>query len=210
METTKSFPVDEVSEIQIKSDLSQVNIVSGSSEDIVVRWTDTKRRTTQAVQIGKVLSIKDRGAVALYGVIGLIQLKADKELTVELPSNFSGYIQIESKDERIRVVGVEAPCALRAKTTAGGIDILTVDILDNSENLPEHIVRIPSADYYCKAADADAILRHQDIFPAFSEKDKIIIEAELFTPEYDSTFPKYELRCLPIPEGGLSFTELVR
>ena len=57
---------------------------------------------------------------------------------------------------------------------------LTVDIFGNSENLSEHIVRIPPADYYCKAVDADAIVHHQDIFPAFSEKDKIIIEAELF------------------------------
>ena len=34
------------------------------------------------------LSVKDHGAITLYGIIGLIQLKADKELTLELPSEF--------------------------------------------------------------------------------------------------------------------------
>lgn len=75
---------------------------------------------------------------------------------------------------------------------------LTVDIIGNSEAFPEPIIRIPPAEYYCKAVDAEAIVRHNDIFPAFAGKDKIIIEAELFTPEYDATSPKYELRCLPI------------
>ena len=35
METVKRFPVDEVSEIQIKSSLSQVNMIAGSGSDIV-------------------------------------------------------------------------------------------------------------------------------------------------------------------------------
>lgn len=128
METIKNFPADAISEIRVKSSLSQVNIVAGSSADIVVHWTDTKRRTTTAVLTGSVLSVEDHGVIALYGVIGLIQLKADKELTLELPSNFSGHIQVESKDESIRVVGVDAPCALRAKTTDGAIDISVASI----------------------------------------------------------------------------------
>ena len=73
METVKKFPVDEVSEIQIKSRLSQVNVTAGSERDIVLRWTDTKRRTTEAVLDSKKLSVKDHGAITLYGIIGLIQ-----------------------------------------------------------------------------------------------------------------------------------------
>lgn len=103
-------------------------MVAGHHADIVVHWTDTKRRTTKAVLTGSVLSVEDHGAIALYGVIGLIQLKADKELTLELPSNFHGYIQIESKNESIRMMGVDAPCALRAKTTDGPIDISAASI----------------------------------------------------------------------------------
>lgn len=72
METVKRFSVGEVSEIQIKSRLSQVNVTAGNDKDIVLRWTDTKRRTTEAVLAGKKLSVKDRGAIALYGIIGLI------------------------------------------------------------------------------------------------------------------------------------------
>ena len=128
METVKKFPIDEVSEIQIKSRLSQVNVTAGSEKDIVLRWTDTKRRTTEAVLDSKKLSVKDHGAITLYGIIGLIQLKADKELTLELPSEFGGNIQIESMDECVRVVGVTGSCSIRVKTTAGAIDISAADI----------------------------------------------------------------------------------
>lgn len=128
METVKRFSIDEVSEIQIKSRLSQVNVTAGNDKDIVLRWTDTKRRTTEAVLDGKRLSVKDRGAIALYGIIGLIQLKADKELTLELPSEFGGRIQIESMDESVRVVGITGSCSIWIKTTAGTIDISATDI----------------------------------------------------------------------------------
>lgn len=128
METVKKFPVDEVLEIQIKSSLSQVNVTAGSGTDIVLRWTDTKRRTTEAALDSKKLSVKDHGAITLYGIIGLIQLKADKELTLELPSEFRGNIQIESTDENVRVIGVTGSCSLRVKTTVGAIDISATDI----------------------------------------------------------------------------------
>ncbi len=128
METVKRFSVGEVSEIQIKSRLSQVNVTAGNDKDIVLRWTDTKRRTTEAVLDSKRLSVKDRGAIALYGIIGLIQLKADKELTLELPFEFGGRIQIESMDENVRVVGITGSCSILIKTTAGAIDISATDI----------------------------------------------------------------------------------
>lgn len=128
METVKRFPVDEVSEIQIKSSLSQVNVIAGSGADIVLHWTDTKRRTTEAALDSKKLSVKDHGAITLYGIIGLIQLKADKELTVELPTEFGGNIQIESMDESVRVVGVTGSSSLRVKTTTGAIDVSATDI----------------------------------------------------------------------------------
>ena len=37
METIKKFLVEDVSSIQIKSRLSQVNVISGSESDIVLR-----------------------------------------------------------------------------------------------------------------------------------------------------------------------------
>lgn len=128
METIKKFSVAEVTEIQIKSSLSQVNVMAGSGTDVVLRWTDTKRRTTEAALNGNILSVRDHGAIALYGIIGLIQLKADKELTLELPSDFNGNIQIESTDESVRVLGVIAPCSLRVKTTVGAIDVSASEI----------------------------------------------------------------------------------
>ena len=128
METVKKFSADEVSEIQIKSSLSQVNVIAGRGTDIVLRWTDTKRRTTETDLDHKKLSVKDHGAITLYGIIGLIQLKADKELTLELPSGFGGNIQIKSMNESVRVVGITGSCSLRVKTTTGAIDISATDI----------------------------------------------------------------------------------
>ena len=89
---------------------------------------DTKRRTTEVALDSRKLSVKDRGAITLYGIIGLIQLKADKELTLELPSGFGGNIQIKSMNESVRVVGITGSCSLRVKTTTGAIDISATDI----------------------------------------------------------------------------------
>lgn len=123
MESTKIFSVEEISEIQIKSSLSQVNVVAGSGPDIVLRWTDTRRRKTEVEQNGKTLFVKNRASVALYGIYGLIKLKEDKEPDLELPEAFRGSIRIESGDECVRVLGVGCPAALSVKTTVGAIEI---------------------------------------------------------------------------------------
>ena len=60
METVKEFPVNDITDIQIKSRLSQINIVAGNSENIVLRWTDTSRRTTTAKQFDKALEVMDQ------------------------------------------------------------------------------------------------------------------------------------------------------
>lgn len=68
MENTRTFSVAEITEIQIKSSLSQVNVMAGSGPDIVLRWTDTNRWKTAVEQSGKVLLVKNKAAVTLYGV----------------------------------------------------------------------------------------------------------------------------------------------
>lgn len=123
METIKTYSIKGISDIQIKSRLSQVNIMESSSEEITLRWTDTKRRTTTAVQNGSSLVVEDKAPITLYGIVGLIQLKQDKELTLELPAGFGGSIRIESRDEAVRVLGVESNGSLSIKTTAGPIEI---------------------------------------------------------------------------------------
>lgn len=75
METIKRFPVASVTDIQIKSTLSQVNIIPGNEQDIILRWTDTKRRTTSAELEGTMLTVKSHAEIALYGIVGLISLK---------------------------------------------------------------------------------------------------------------------------------------
>lgn len=69
------------------------------------------------------LTVKDHADVALYGILGLIWLKEDKELTLELPTEFKGIVQLESKDECIRVLGVTGSCSIQAKTTVAAIDV---------------------------------------------------------------------------------------
>lgn len=123
METVKEFPVNDITDIQIKSRLSQINIVAGSGENIVLRWTDTSRRTTTAKQFGGVLEVRDEGAITLYGVLGFIALKEDKELTLEVPAGFTGSVKAESHDEMVRVFGIEKLGNMTIKTTIGAIEI---------------------------------------------------------------------------------------
>ena len=47
----------------------------------MLRWTDTKRRTTTVKQFGGALEVMDQGAITFYGILGLIALKEDKELS---------------------------------------------------------------------------------------------------------------------------------
>lgn len=75
---------------------------------------------------------------------------------------------------------------------------ITIDILDKNIKLPENILKIPPSEYYCKAANENDFLNYNNAFPAFKNKNKIIIEAELFTPEYNISQPKFELRCIEI------------
>ena len=123
METVKEFPVNDITDIQIKSKLSQINIVAGNSENIVLRWTDTSRRTTTAKQFGRALEVMDQGAITFYGVLGFIALKEDKELTLEVPAGFNGSVRAESHDEMVRVFGIEKLGNLPIKTTIGAIEI---------------------------------------------------------------------------------------
>ena len=81
METVKEFPANDITDIQIKSRLSQINMIARTSGNIVLRWTDTKRRTTTVKQFGGELEVMDQGAITFYGILGLIALKEDKELS---------------------------------------------------------------------------------------------------------------------------------
>lgn len=126
METIKAFPVQSITRITIKLSLSQITVVRGGTSDIVLRWTDTKRRTTSAVQTGQALQVSDKAPLTLYGVLGLIELKRDKELTLELPADYAGSLTLETKDEAIRLLGVEMAGDLSAKTTTGGVELSAV------------------------------------------------------------------------------------
>lgn len=123
METVRQYPIEEVTTIQIKSALSQINVVAGAGKDIVLKWTDTQRRKTEVVLENGTLTVKDHAQAALYGIVGLIWLKEDKELTLELPTDFSGTVFLESKDECIRIVGLRCHCLLYAKSLVGVIDV---------------------------------------------------------------------------------------
>ena len=128
METIKRFPLGTVTNIKIKTALSQVNVIDSSEDDIVLRWTDTKRRKSIAELDGETLTVKDRADAALYGIVGLIWLKEDKEMTLELPSGFDGTVEIDSKDESIRILGVNCPAKMFAKTVVAPIEVSASEI----------------------------------------------------------------------------------
>lgn len=83
---------------------------------------------TSAVLDGETLTVKDHAKAALYGIVGLIWLKESKELTLELPREFHGTVQIESKDECIRILGVSCPGILQAKTLVAAIEVSATDV----------------------------------------------------------------------------------
>lgn len=128
METVRQYSSEEVTWIQIKSSLSQINVVAGTGTGIALKWTDTQRRKTNVeLEDGK-LTVKDRVQAALYGVVGLIWLKQDKELTLELPKDFTGTVFLESKDEPIRIVGLQSKCQVQAKTLTGSIELSAAEL----------------------------------------------------------------------------------
>ncbi|MEH2944293.1 MerR family transcriptional regulator [Lachnospiraceae bacterium KK002] len=75
---------------------------------------------------------------------------------------------------------------------------ITVDIISGTSQLPDNIIQIPPSEYFCMTVAKESFFEYNDIFPELTGKNKIIIEAELFTPEYNSENPQYELRCLPV------------
>lgn len=74
---------------------------------------------------------------------------------------------------------------------------ITVEIADSSAKLPQNILCLPTSEYFCRVAEKEAIFHYDTVFPALKGQDIIVIEAELYTPEYVQASPKYELRCLP-------------
>ena len=130
VDVTKNFPADEITEIRIKSRLSQVSVVAGNGDDIMLYWTDTGRRTTTATQDGEALEVEDKGEIGFYDVLGFIQLKEDRELVLEIPASFTGSLEIEARDEPVQVFGVGGLGSLSVKTTIGAIEITTMDALD--------------------------------------------------------------------------------
>ena len=109
------------------------------------------------------------------------------------------YPQIDT----MKKLGVEAAYDTgRLIISNGGNDsiyiYITVNIIYNDAELPDNVVSLPRADYYCTSVKRGGIFQYESIFPQFVNENKIIIETELYTSEYNSSSPEYELRCLPI------------
>lgn len=47
---------------------------------------------------------------------------------MEIPPEFAGVVQAESKDECVRILGVVSPCSLQVKTVIGGIEVFSTEI----------------------------------------------------------------------------------
>ena len=67
----------------------------------------------------------------------------------------------------------------------------------------KEIVRLPAASFLCSIRKESDIGKAPLVFPELfaQEYDKIIMETELFSGDYDVVHPKFELRCSLPPEG---------
>lgn len=128
MEVVRQYSITDVNTIRVKSVLSQINVIASTSTDIVLKWTDTKRRKTEVILDNGMLTVKDRAEAALYGIVGLVWLKEDNELTLAIPSEFFGSIQLTSKDECIRAIGLRFNGLLQAKSLIGEIEVSASEI----------------------------------------------------------------------------------
>lgn len=67
----------------------------------------------------------------------------------------------------------------------------------------KEVVRLPAASFLCSIRKESDIGKAPLVFPELfaQEYDKIIMETELFSGDYDVVHPKFELRCSLPPEG---------
>lgn len=62
---------------------------------------------------------------------------------------------------------------------------------------PPQVLRIPGGPYLCRAAEESGLQKAPEYFPELFAQDyeKIVIETELFTGDYDYAAPLLEVRC---------------
>jgi MerR family transcriptional activator of bmr gene len=67
----------------------------------------------------------------------------------------------------------------------------------------KEIMRLPAASFLCAVRQESGIAEAPGVFPGLfaQEYNKIIMETELFSGDYDVANPKFELRC-SLPPGG--------
>jgi len=93
---SKSIPADSCQSINVESKIFQIKLTGYQGNDIRIRWQDTGVRKVEISETDGRLDIRESDLVTIYGVLGLIELTRDKELTIEVPQTFAGDIIIHA------------------------------------------------------------------------------------------------------------------
>lgn len=116
---SKNIPLSSCQSIYVESKIFQIQLLGYQGDDIRIRWNNTGVRTVNISENARRLEIRESDLVSIYGVLGLIALTQDKELTIEIPLEFTGDITISAAGgEHIKIDCVQTSGLLDIQTNA--------------------------------------------------------------------------------------------
>lgn len=121
------YELSGIQKIQINCHIFRIRVVGCKSNKLELSWSDTFTRSLDTEQQDNKLIITDKAAIALYGTLGLIDLKRDAQLLVKVPENYQGIITLQSNLEKIHITDIKTDGNIGVASNIGEI------ILDNVE-----------------------------------------------------------------------------
>jgi hypothetical protein len=121
------YELDNIQKIQFNCKLFKIRVVGCQSGKLELSWRDTSTRSLIVEQQNDELVIKDRAAIALYGALGLIDLKRDSQLLIKVPQTYQGIITLQSNEEKIHLTDVKTNGNIGIASNTGEI------VLENAE-----------------------------------------------------------------------------
>lgn len=117
-----TFQADEIKSLRICCKIFRIHVVGGQADEIVFRYTDTKRRKLEVKNVSGNIEVSDKAGVAIYGMFNLIELMKQNEMFVEIPAGFSGSLMLESSGETVALDDLDIKGDISVWTTASKIE----------------------------------------------------------------------------------------
>ncbi len=133
----KSYPYNQISKIDANCKIFKIRVVESPNSNIEISWRNTAMRSLEIKESDGVLKIIDHAAIGIYGTLALINLKKDAQLLIKIPSNYSGKIVLQTKEESVHVSNITANASIGISTSTGKIllentSVSQIDIRGNS------------------------------------------------------------------------------